>query len=327
MPESEWQKHGRVSTIRLRGREIDYPIEANLWQLPLNAQVEFLESIAKAGCVRGEPMPETFESWISWKLGDRIAAEYMLPYNRKIWSIDLNDLGVYWLYKLPDVSFRETLRSCLDGKPHGSLPAHGAFYYPKNHGYGEVWKRLGEALGDQLLTNTPVCKIDVKSRTVNGLYRGETIVTSIPWTVWPEIADVAPICPEISKLRYTSIDVDYYPRNAPTKSHWVYEPDESVSYHRTLHRNNFCHESPGFWTETNSVRSGSAGLRRYRNEYAYPLNMRDKPQSIEKILSWAESYSIIGIGRWGTWEHMNSDVAVSLAISTAGRLLKEGTRV
>ncbi len=46
--------------------------------------------------------------WIRWKLGERIAEEYMLPYNRKIWSVDLDSLGTYWLYKLSDVSFRKT---------------------------------------------------------------------------------------------------------------------------------------------------------------------------------------------------------------------------
>ena len=58
-----------------------------------------------AGCVRGEQMPESFAAWIQWKLGDRIAQEYMLPYNRKIWSMDPDQLGTYWLHKLPNVSF------------------------------------------------------------------------------------------------------------------------------------------------------------------------------------------------------------------------------
>lgn len=30
MPRSEWQEHKRVSKINIRGREVDYPFEANL---------------------------------------------------------------------------------------------------------------------------------------------------------------------------------------------------------------------------------------------------------------------------------------------------------
>ncbi|MFO7665593.1 MAG: NAD(P)-binding protein [Desulfobacterales bacterium] len=317
MPRSEWQKYMRISTIMLRGKEIDYPLEANLWQLPPDDQIEFYESIAQAGCVRGETMPETFEDWIVWKLGKRIAAEYMLPYNRKIWSTDLNQLGTYWLHKLPNVSFQDTLRSRVDGQPHGTLPAHATFLYPKEYGYGEVWKRMGKILGDQLLTNTPIDSIDVNNRLINGYYRGETIITTIPWTLWPRIADVSPVSQEISKLQHVSIDIDYCSNAVKSKAHWVYEPDESQSYHRAIYRTNFCKGSRGYWTETNSRRSVPIDMWRYKNEYAYPLNTRDKPETIKKILSWAEQHSIIGLGRWGKWEHMNSDEAVSQAITAA----------
>jgi protoporphyrinogen oxidase len=313
----------RISTINIRGREIDYPLEANLWQLPIDDQVEFLESIAQAGCVRGESMPESFEDWITWKLGERIAAEYMLPYNRKIWSINLNQLGTYWLYKLPDVPFRDTLRGCLEGRTYGSLPAHRIFLYPKKNGYGEVWKRMGDALGDKLLTGTPVTSIDVHNRIVNGRYKAETIITTIPWTLWPSFADIPrEILWEISKLCYTSIDVDYYRQALVTQAHWVYDPDENLSFHRILCRYNFSTGSRGYWTEANSKRSGQAGLWRNRNEYAYPLNTREKPKAVSKILEWSEQQSIIGMGRWGTWEHMNSDVAVLKAIVAAKKLAR-----
>ena len=185
-----------ISKIRLRGQEIDHPLEANLWQFDKEAQVDYLEAIAQAGCVRGEPMPPAFADWIVWKLGTRIADEYMLPYNRKIWSIDPNALGTYWLYKLPDVSFRDTLRSCLEGRPFGALPAHGQFYYPKQFGYGEVWRRMGVALGDSLVTDCPVESIDLATRTVNGTWQAGTLVNTIPWTLWPAFSDVpAPIAP------------------------------------------------------------------------------------------------------------------------------------
>ena len=49
MPREEWQEHRRVSKIRIRGVEIDHPLEGNLWQLPIADQMDFLESIAKGG--------------------------------------------------------------------------------------------------------------------------------------------------------------------------------------------------------------------------------------------------------------------------------------
>ena len=72
MKRSEWTRFKRISKINLRGTLIDYPLEANLWQLSLDDQLDFIESIAQAGCVNQLPMPKSFEEWISWKLGKRI---------------------------------------------------------------------------------------------------------------------------------------------------------------------------------------------------------------------------------------------------------------
>jgi protoporphyrinogen oxidase len=322
MPREEWQEYTRVSKIKIRGFEIDHPLEGNLWQLPVEDQIDFLESIARTGCVRGEPPPESFEAWITWKLGERIAREYMLPYNRKIWSIELSKLGIYWLHKLPAVSFRETLKSCLEGKPMGTLPAHGTFLYPRQYGYGEVWKRMGEDLGSQLIVNTPVTSIDLDHHNVNGTFKAETIVNTIPWPVWDRVARIPEtIRSEIAMLRHTSLDVDYHPEDLGTRSHWIYEPDESITYHRILCRSNFCPKSRGHWTESNSTRSSDSGSWRHRNEYAYPVSTLEKPKAIATITNWAEKNGILCLGRWGTWEHMNSDVATSLAIAAAQNVL------
>ncbi|MEI6654320.1 MAG: NAD(P)-binding protein [Verrucomicrobiota bacterium] len=323
MPECEWNRHSRVAKIRLRGVELDHPLEGNLWQLPIEAQVDYLEGIARAGCVRGEPIPTEFEGWCRWKFGAQIADEYMLPYNRKLWRIPLNDLGTYWLYKLPDVSFRDTLMSCLQRQMHGALPAHGEFLYPKTFGYGEVWKRMGDALGYRLRLNTPVHTIDVPNRIVNGKFQADTIVNSIPWSVWSSAGALpADIAMAANRLLNVPIDVDYHSETVASPAHWIYEPDERVSYHRILCRTNFAPGAHGHWTETNARISPAATGFRHRNEFAYPVNTIDKPRLVENIHAWAQSVSVLPLGRWGHWEHMNSDVAVSSAIKAATEVNK-----
>jgi len=326
MPEHEWNTFSRVSKIRLRGQEIDYPLEANLWQLTKSDQVDYLEAIAQAGSVRGEPMPEAFSDWIAWKLGARIAQDYMLPYNRKLWSMDLNELGTYWLHKLPDVSFRETLRSCLDASPLGTLPAHASFLYPKQFGYGEIWRRMGLALGNSLITNCAVESVDLSTRTINGRWRAETIINTIPWPLWRNFCEVPQeVQRQIAKLRHISIDIDYVQESLNDPSHWIYEPNEAASHHRLLLRPNFCNGARGYWTETNAVRSKAKDVWRHSNDFAYPVNTLGKPQAVERILRWAASQGVVGAGRWGKWEHMNSDVVVAEALSAVASHLDGGS--
>jgi len=327
LPRTDWTLFDRIAKIHLCGRQIDHPLEGNLWQLSTDDQLDFLESIARAGSQATDAPPASFEDWIEWKLGRKIAQEYMLPYNRKLWSTDLNKLGTYWLEKLPNVSFRETLLSCLERKTQGALPAHGRFFYPTRHGYGEVWKRMGKALGERLLLSTPVESIDIEHLTVNAAFRARTIISSIPWTNWPSIAEVpADIANEINSLMHIPITIEHHSADYDTDAHWVYDPRDSVSHHRVLVRRNFCFNASGYWTETNSRRiSQVPGGFHHRNEFAYPVATRGKPAAIDKIKAWARQKGIIAAGRWGTWEHINSDVAVTDGIAL-GRALSQQRR-
>jgi UDP-galactopyranose mutase len=63
------------------------------------------------------------------------------------------------------------------------------------------------------------------------------------------------------------------------------------------------------------------GRLRFSNEYSYPLNTIDKPTTIEYVTAWFCKKNIIGLGRWGRWEHMNSDVAVWEALKLADKLI------
>lgn len=324
MPAEEWQVFDRIARIRICGVEIDHPLEANLWQLPMPEKLDFLESITRAGAVRGAPMPEAFGDWVTWKFGECIAERYMLPYNRKIWSVPLGQLGTYWLHKLPDVSVRESLQSCLESRAHGRLSAHGRFLYPKAHGYGEVWRRMGDALGDSLVTGCPMTHFDLQTRTVNHSWRAENIINTIPWTVWLQACEMpVEVQDSIRSLRHASIDVDYVDADPGSDAHWIYIPDESDPHHRLLLRCNYSRGARGYWTETNSERAVPATGWRHRNEYAYPINTRDKPAALGRILDWAAANDISAIGRWGRWEHMNSDVAVAEALQAADELVSK----
>ena len=322
LPRGEWREFQRKTTIRLRGIEVDHPLEGNLWQLPLAEQLDFVESIACAGSAQGTPEPATFDAWIRWKLGERIAEEYMLPYNRKLWSVPLAELGVDWLHKLPAVSFRETLRSLVERQAGGTLPAHGCFLYPRAHGYGEVWRRMAASLGERFVPCHEVRSIDLERRTVDDCVQAEVIVNTLPWSLWPDLTRLPDtVAAAIAKLVYTSLHVDYSPENLPSKAHWIYEPDERLPHHRLLLRHNFCARARGHWLESNTRRSAPPADVRFTNPHAYPVSTRERPRAIATVLAWARSRGILGLGRWGTWEHINSDVAVERSVDAATQSL------
>ncbi|KKR12040.1 MAG: hypothetical protein UT41_C0004G0007 [Candidatus Wolfebacteria bacterium GW2011_GWC2_39_22] len=324
LPEKEWELHKRKSTIITKGSEIDYPFESNIWQLPTEDQIDYLLSISKTESGKKQ-MPKKFIDWIYWKLGDKIAVDYMIPYNEKVWSIDLNRLGTYWLYKLPDVSLRETLLSCLAKSPAGQMPAHAQFLYPKKYGYGEVWKRMATALGDHIVYNFNVNNIEISSKTINNKYQADIIINTIPWKEFKKSNIPSSINSLINNLVHSSIRVSYYKDNFDSNAHWTYLPDIKLPHHRILNRKNFCKNSRGYWTEMNEKRSNikyELADWKYTNSYAYPINTIKKPTEIKKILEFFEKKNIYGLGRWGEWEHMNSDVSVERAIEVFNQIHK-----
>lgn len=328
MPKEEWKLFERDSRIVIGTQEIGHPLEANIWQLELESQVRVLSSIAKAGCNSGVPMPEKFRDWIIWKLGDRIAEMYMLPYNRKMFADELDELGTYWLEKLPNVSFEDTLRSCLTHKAYGQQPGHASFYYPEKYGYGELWLRMADAIATKVLYDVKVTGLDCDRRQIStedgSRFEAETIITTIPWNCFENLSGMPQdIQASISQLKNSAIETRYVPEQLDTRAQWLYIPDEEKPYHRILVRHNFCQGSRGYWLETRKERVSlfkDKAAYCYMNEYAYPLNTIGKPGIMKKLLIFCEDKRIYGLGRWGEHCHYNSDLVVELAMNLAQRL-------
>ena len=135
------------------------------------------------------------------------------------------------------------------------------------------------------------------------------------------------ICSDLDEYAsfVSSIQTEYFADNIDTPCQWIYYPDPKLSYHRILVRHNFCPNSKGYWTETNSERIDMEepnNNNKYMNQYAYPLNTIHKPEIMKKLLSWSKEQGVIGLGRWGEHQHYNSDVTVDLAMKLVQEALK-----
>ena len=323
MPEREWNRFERDSRISIRGQTIGSPFEANIWQLDENSQRRYLADIAAAGCNTGAPKPEKFTDWIYWKLGKGIAEDYMLPYNRKMFGDDLDALGTYWLDKLPSVSYDDTLRSCSERRPYAVQPGHAVFFYPKAFGIGEVWLRMGEAIGKRLLRGFSARTFDIASRTINGEISADIVVNTAPWPAFEKIEGLSKeSLSTIGNLKHTSVDIDYVPRTLDSPAQWIYLPENERPEHRWLLRSNFVPGARGYWRETRRERNSPlhAGAFRHSSDYSYPLNTIGKNEAMANLLAECTACGVFGLGRWGEWQHYNTDVVVEKALAMAGRL-------
>lgn len=328
IPKSAFNFFPRVSTITLEGMELDYPLESNIWQMPLEKQVEYLISVVQNGEARGLPAPKDYEGWIRWKLGDRIADSYMLPYNRKIWGVEPQEMDIDWLHKIPRIDVADIVRACLTRKSDAEkMPSHQGFYYPKDGGYQEVYDAILEPVQGIVETGTPATSIeqDGSRLVVNGEYHAERVINTAPWHALTD----SPLFPahikeNINALRHNTVVVSLHEEEYTTPSHWTYVPSLDVSHHRNFYIHNFApHSDPkGVYHETNSKRwrPGVGEIYAHSNEYAYPLPTLGWAGTIKEVLEWGRPLNLYGLGRWGQWEYFNSDVCIYQAMQLAKEL-------
>lgn len=209
----------------------------------------------------------------------------------------------------------------MEHKAYGEQPGHAKFYYPKRYGYGEIWRRMANALGNHIMYNTQVNGIDFKNNIVltenKHKLKGEKIITTIPWKQFKFLWNMPiELQSKLKKLRHSAVYVKYYENRINSDAHWIYYPDKELDYHRILVRHNFCPNSKGYWTETNAERFNINDLSDtvFYNEYAYPLNTIEKPCIMAEVTSFARKRNVYPLGRWGEHQHYNSDVTVYKAM-------------
>lgn len=320
----------RISKISIEGMDIDYPLESNLWQFPVDKQIEYLISVIRNGEALGKPEPKNYEEWIRWKLGDKICDGYLIPYNIKLWGIEPAEMDVDWLYKIPRIEVADVLRYSLERKQDvEKYPCHNRPYYPTSGGYGRVMEAIAKDENPFIKFNTYVNKLrfdeNGDSWIINEAFKAKNVITTIPWPVLYEALGRPDVIKEqMTKIKYNKVVVSLFETDDnPTNYHWRYRPEMTQQHHRELYISNFVKDNKnyGVFTETNSERFDperltfkGRNLFNYTTPAAYPLPLIGRTKAINEILAYFKSKRLFGIGRWGEHQHHNHDVCMKHAL-------------
>lgn len=325
IPKSEFNIFQTKVLINLEGHPIEFPIELNLWQLPIDLQVEYLYSYLTAAGKNIEY--ENFESWIRNYLGDKIADNYMIPYNKKLWCIDISRLNTDWLIKIPDTNIKLVLKSIIERNSNFTekVVSHRSFYYPKRGGFQTVFDSILENVKDHILVNSEVETLEYLENEelwlVNGNFKAKKVINTAPWTKLKIKLSGFDFDREFENLEHLSDVISLWEREPYSHgAHWMYIPDESIEQHREFYIHNYApHSKPGgVMTDINRTRwienerKWKAGIPLYEHEniFAYPLPTKKYKESMTKILEHSRQFNLFGLGRWGQWQYFNTDQCI-----------------
>jgi protoporphyrinogen oxidase len=334
IPQTDFNLFDRVSKIHLNGQLIDYPVEYSLWQLPLESRIKYLISCIQAAGKSAENSPRDFEEWVRQRLGDAIADDYMIPYNRKIWGVEPTELDVDWLQKIPAYDAEQIVRSCLDHSSFTqSFPSHQTFMYPRKGGFQSLFDAIMRPVKDHIRLSTPLTSLRRQGDhlIVNERYAARLVVNTIPWSVLHTATQQAPAVGEhIQKLVTSSLAVTLHEAAYDDDTQWTYMPDPGLAHHREFYIRNFApHSAPnGVFRETNLRRflPTRDALFTYVNEHAYPIPVRGHANAANAVWSAYADFGVIGVGRWGQHRYYNSDVCIREAIRMTSAYLDGGVR-
>jgi protoporphyrinogen oxidase len=325
IPRDQFNSFQTKVLIELEGHDIEFPIELHLWQLPTELQVEYLLSYLNAA---GKQIDyENFESWIRNYLGEKIADNYMIPYNRKLWCMDISRLSTDWLIKIPSTNIPLILRSVIERSSNftETVVSHRSFLYPKIGGFQTVVDAIAMTIREKIVLDTPVRNLKYINKDriwdVDGRFKAKKIINTAPWTTLGIQLNDFSFTNEFKNLEHLSDVISLWEREPYNHgAHWKYIPSEEIEQHREFYINNYApHSKPGgVMTDINRLRwiannrKWKAGIPLYEHEniFAYPLPTKEYKASMNRILEYSRKFNLFGLGRWGQWQYFNTDQCI-----------------
>lgn len=316
LPEEEWVSWDRVSSLVIRGSEIDYPVEENLWQLPPADAAEFLLDIMS----RKPASDDNFKEWVFGQFGEKLASEYMIPYCEKLWGKPLDRMSLSWLHKLPSPDLKVVAMSFAKKRADKSKLFHRRWMYPKAGGFQTLYDMVASRVSDKIELNTPLSSLDVRSDgvVVNGKWIADVVVNTIPWSVVNDCGAMNPgaglesVPLTVTLVKPEEGDYDGAPQ-------WRYCPDLLTRHHRKFFSSRWMPGARFDFLETNTKRFESmpkepSDLVSFDNQHAYPVYTKERDEALPRLFDWASKNRFLPLGRWGTWDYANSDVCIQKAL-------------
>jgi len=235
--------HRRRAYVRFRDVIIPYPFQMFFSVLPYPDIVnDCVSGLVSANREIAEPDTKSdgFEEWIYRTFGSGIAKYFMIPYNKKMWACQLNQMSLEWVKKyIPKPNVAE-IQNFMEGKKSSREYGYNAtFYYPRNGGIENLPRAILNGLErSRVLLNREVESISLQNRTIK-LSDGhenhwDTLVSTMPLPdLFSHIIDTPRMIEaEVDKLKWVSIyNLNLGVYGEAPDLHWIYFPGRYI-FHR-----------------------------------------------------------------------------------------------
>jgi protoporphyrinogen oxidase len=326
-----------------------FPFQAHLFGLPVPVVRDCLVGLVKAiqKQERGEFQPANYEQWMRGFFGDGIADRLMIPYARKLWTVEPEEMEFSWIgRRVPTPDFERIIAGALTDDV-AQVGATSYFWYPRRGAIEPLPRALGRRLqAANVHLERAAVRIELPAKRVcfagGEVVPFDHLIFSLPLPEIPRLFTGVP--PEVEKacreLRYQGIYCINLGIDRPQLSdmHWVYFYEDPFPFHRLSFPATFSPDTvpPGkssIATEVafsrwrpldraTAVERTIAALREaailrpddrielvHTEEIlpAYIIYDLDHHRNVSVIRAWLREHGIWNVGRFGEWQYFNMD--------------------
>jgi protoporphyrinogen oxidase len=227
MPNQRVETVTKRSFIRYAGRDIDFPFQKNIHQLPQDEFIECLHDLF----FRPAGEPTSFGDMLYRRLGRGITEKFLRPYNEKLYATNLDTLDPDAMGRFfPHAEIADIIANMRPGARDGSYNA--TFTYPQGGAIEYVNALLHDIVGSVAL-DEDVLAIDRQAHeitTSKRRVRYKHLVSSTPLPTLLRMCGITPAAAFTSnKVLVYNLGFDH---KGPRDVHWMYFPDRTLAFYR-----------------------------------------------------------------------------------------------
>jgi protoporphyrinogen oxidase len=232
MPGQDIRTVVKKSFISYAGRQIDFPFQKNIHQLP---QAEFIDCLHDLYFARAPGMPQqpegNFKEMLYARFGRSIAEKFLIPYNEKLYATDLATLDRDAMGRFfPYADLADIVRNM---KQADNASYNATFTYPAGGAIEYVKALASEVEPSALRLDEGAQSIDLERkvvRTAKGEYRFNRLVTSAPFPTLLQLCG-RPVDDTWTWNQVLVFNLGFDGKG-PKDVHWVYFPDRALPFYR-----------------------------------------------------------------------------------------------
>ena len=233
MPGQDIRTVTKRSLIRYGDRDIDFPFQKNIHQLPRDEFIDCLvELYFRDEKSADDEAPRSFQDMLYRRFGRGIAERFLIPYNEKLYACDLDELDKDAMGRFfPHADVADIIRNM---RRPDNASYNATFTYPLGGAIEYIRALLYDLPESMISYGERLVGIDLKRRVAVTSKREigyGHLVTSAPF---PGLAGMAGLAHDAGVFSWNKVLVFNlgFDRKGPREPHWMYVPSRERCFYR-----------------------------------------------------------------------------------------------